>query len=65
MNNEIIVAFEPYIKSIASKFYNVDYEDLMQAGRLGLQDAYQHYKKMIQPSFLHLPINISLVKCIN
>jgi RNA polymerase sigma factor (sigma-70 family) len=45
MNNEIVVAFEPYIKSIASKFYNVDYEDLMQAGRLGLQDAYQHYKK--------------------
>ena len=45
MNNELIIAFEPYIKSIANNFYNIDYEDLMQAGRLGLHNAYQHYQK--------------------
>ena len=51
MNNELVMAFEPYIKSIANKFYNIDYDDLMQAGRLGLHNAYQHYQKNSDTKF--------------
>lgn len=36
---------EYLIRHIANKFYNVEKEDLYQAGRLGLIKAYKNYKK--------------------
>ncbi len=36
---------EGLIRSIANKFYNCEYEDLYQAGVLGLQKAYNNYKE--------------------
>src|SRR5574344_428336 len=45
MNNKTVIDFLPLIKSIANKFYNCDYEDLIQAGYIGLQEAYNHYVK--------------------
>jgi len=41
---EIILENEWLIKKVASKFYNVDYEDLYQAGRTGLIKSYQSYQ---------------------
>ena len=43
--DELIKSCEPLIKSIANKFYGIDKEDLMQAGRTGLINAYKHYNK--------------------
>ncbi len=42
---ELLITCEPLIKSIASNFYNVEKEDLMQAGKIGLINAYKHYDK--------------------
>ena len=39
-----IEEFKPLIKSIASNFYGVEYNDLYQAGVLGLIQAYKNYK---------------------
>ena len=45
MNIDIpIEEFKPLIKSIASNFYGVEYNDLYQAGVLGLIQAYKNYK---------------------
>ena len=45
MNIDIpIEEFKPLIKSIANNFYGVEYNDLYQAGVLGLIQAYNHYK---------------------
>ena len=43
MEDELILAFEPLIKKIASKFYGTSYDDLLQAGRIGLFDAKKHF----------------------
>ena len=43
MNTKMIEAFDPLIKKIASNFYNADYEELIQVGRIGLYNAYKHY----------------------
>lgn len=43
MDDLLIKDFEPLIKSISSKFYGIDKEDLMQAGKVGLINAYNHY----------------------
>lgn len=45
MDDLLIKDFEPLIKSISSKFYGIDKEDLMQAGKVGLINAYNHYDK--------------------
>ena len=45
MTQELLLECEPLIKAIAKNFYNVEQEDLLQAGRLGLYNAYQHYKQ--------------------
>lgn len=46
MNKETLIEeFRPLIKSIASNFYDVDYNDLFQAGVVGLMYAYNNYKK--------------------
>ncbi len=42
---EIIRENEWLIESVAKKFYNVDKEDLYQAGALGIVKAYQNYQK--------------------
>ena len=41
---ELILEHEALIRSISKKFYNVEYEDLYQAGCLGLIKAYNNYK---------------------
>ena len=40
---EDILKYEPLVNSIASKFYNVPKEDLIQAGFLGLTKARENY----------------------
>jgi RNA polymerase sigma factor (sigma-70 family) len=45
MTNEMVLTFDPLIKNIAKKFYGIDYDDLIQAGRYGLHLAWLHYKK--------------------
>ena len=45
MEEEIIESVDPLIKVIASKFYNVEKDDLLQAGRCGALNAYKHYDK--------------------
>lgn len=45
MDDKLALTFLPLIKKIASTFYNCEYEDLIQAGYMGLQDAYRHYIK--------------------
>ena len=46
MNTEqIIKANIPLIKKIATKFYNVPFEDLFQAGCMGVIKAYKNYQK--------------------
>ena len=51
MLEEIINTCEPLIKSIAQKFYGVDYEDLYQVGRIGVIEAYNHYKDDTKTKF--------------
>lgn len=51
MLEEIINTCEPLIKSIAQKFYGVDYEDLYQVGRIGIIEAYNHYKDDTKTKF--------------
>lgn len=42
--NELIDLHMGLIKKIASKFYNIDKEDLIQVGVIGLLKAYQNFK---------------------
>ena len=42
---EIIKANIPLIKKIATKFYNASFEDLFQAGCMGVIKAYKNYQK--------------------
>lgn len=51
MLEEIINTCEPLIKSISQKFYGVDYEDLYQVGRIGVIEAYNHYKDDTKTKF--------------
>jgi RNA polymerase sporulation-specific sigma factor len=51
MTNELLLTFEPLIKSIALKFYNVEYDDLIQVGRIGLMNAYKHYDQKSNTKF--------------
>ena len=51
MDDKMIQVFEPLIKKIASKFYGVSYEDLIQAGNIGLLNAYNHYNNNSNTKF--------------
>lgn len=42
---ELINDNMPLIKHIASNFYNVSFEDLLQAGTMGILKAYKKYRK--------------------
>ena len=43
MNIKLIETFDPLIKKIAKNFYGMEYDDLIQVGRIGVFKAYQHY----------------------
>lgn len=46
MDTELLIkANIPLIKKIATKFYNVSFEDLYQAGCIGVLKAYKNYQK--------------------
>ncbi len=47
--DEIILQYANLVRSIAKKFYNVDKEDLFQAGCLGLIKAYNNYRDSSVP----------------
>ena len=49
--NELIEAHAGLIKKIASKFYNIDKEDLYQVGIIGLIKAYQNFRNVKDTSF--------------
>ena len=51
MDDLLIKDFEVLIKSISNKFYGIDKEDLMQAGKVGLINAYKHYDKNSNTKF--------------
>ena len=51
MDDLLIKDFEVLIKSISNKFYGIDKEDLMQAGKVGLINAYNHYDKNSNTKF--------------
>ena len=42
---ELLCSMEPLMKKIASNFYQVPFEDLMQAGRIGVLKALKNYKE--------------------
>lgn len=45
MKDELIETFDPLIKKIANSFYGIEYDELIQVGRIGLYKAYKHYNK--------------------
>ena len=49
--NELVEMNMGLIKSIASKFYNIDKEDLIQVGVIGLLKAYKNFKDRGDTSF--------------
>lgn len=49
--DELFKSCDKLIYSIASKFYNVEKEDLIQAGQIGLINAYNHYDKNSKTKF--------------
>ena len=51
MDNELLKQLDPLIHKIANQFYNVDKEDLIQAGRIGLINAYKHYNSNSNTKF--------------
>ena len=48
---ELLITCDSLIKSIANTFYNVEKDDLIQAGRIGLIEAYKHYDKNTNVKF--------------
>ena len=51
MDDLLVKDFEVLIKSISNKFYGIDKEDLIQAGKVGLINAYNHYDKNSNTKF--------------
>ncbi len=45
MNENLIKMYDKLIKKIAASFYNASFDDLYQAGCIGLLKAYKKYKK--------------------
>lgn len=53
MNENILIEkYSPLIYKIAKKFYNVEKEDLYQAGSIGLINAYRNYNSDLNTSFM-------------
>ncbi len=50
-DEEVVLLHEWLIKKVASKFYGVNYDDLYQAGALGIIKAYRHYEKNMTTKF--------------
>lgn len=51
MDDKLFKDCEVLIMSVAKKFYGIDREDLMQAGKVGLINAYNHYNKQSNTKF--------------
>lgn len=51
MNMKMMETFDPLIKKIAKSFYGIEYEELIQVGRIGLYNAYNHYDKNSDTKF--------------
>ena len=51
MDNNLLNKFSYLIYAIANKFYNIDKEDLYQAGYIGLINAYKNYDKNSNAKF--------------
>ncbi len=51
MDNELLYKCEPLIMAISNQFYGIEKEDLLQAGRIGLINAYNHYNKNSNTKF--------------
>ena len=51
MDDLLIKDFEVLIKSISNKFFGIEKEDLLQAGKVGLINAYKHYDKNSKTKF--------------
>lgn len=49
--NELIQTYMGLIKKVASKFYNMDKEDLIQVGVIGLLKAYQNFRDTSEAKF--------------
>ena len=49
--NELIESNMWLIKNTANKFYNIEYEDLIQVGIIGLLKAFQNFKDCSQAKF--------------
>lgn len=47
----LLTELSPLIKHIATKFYEVPFEDLMQAGAIGVLKAYKNYRENTQVKF--------------
>ena len=47
--DEIVLQYANLVRGIAKKFYNVDKDDLFQAGCLGLIKAYNNYQDTSVP----------------
>lgn len=53
MEQEIINKYEPLIYKISKKFYNVELNDLYQAGCIGLIKAYRNYTPTTNSNFIN------------
>ena len=51
MENELLESMQALIYQISNQFYNVEKEDLIQAGKMGLINAYKHYDKNSNTKF--------------
>lgn len=51
MDSNLINSLIPLVQSIAKGFYNVEHEDLIQAGILGIINAYKHYDSKSSTKF--------------
>lgn len=49
--NEMILEYEGLVYSLAKKFYGANFEDLVQAGFLGLVKAYKNFKPEMNAKF--------------
>lgn len=53
MEQEIINKYEPLIYKISKRFYNVELNDLYQAGCIGLIKAYRNYNTTTNSNFIN------------
>ena len=53
---ELIMKYEALIYKITKKFYNVELDDLFQAGCIGLIKAYRKYDETKSPNFIDFSV---------